>query len=241
MGAAGAIPEDGEPAFDEHESELVAGLSGPLAAAVRDHARPVTHALGCADQRGPGLMLFAPSGELISVNDDSLAWLDELAGEVVEADAFAFPLPMIVVGTLMRARAIAAERDSGSARARIQSHSTGRWLVCHASCLRDAGGAIGNTALVIEPAAASEIAPLITQAYELSAREQQITQLVARGLGTADIADQLYLSTHTVRDYIKAIFDKVGVSSRGELVAKLFAEHYAPDHLDPHGVDRAGE
>ncbi len=30
-----------------------------------------------------------------------------------------------------------------------------------------------------------------------------------------------------MRDYIKAVFDKVGVSSRGELVAKLFAEHYA--------------
>ena len=38
---------------------------------------------------------------------------------------------------------------------------------------------------------------------------------------------------------MKAIFDKVGVSSRGELVAKLFAEHYAPLHLDPEGLERA--
>jgi DNA-binding CsgD family transcriptional regulator len=30
-----------------------------------------------------------------------------------------------------------------------------------------------------------------------------------------------------VRDYVKSVFDKVGVSSRGELVAKLFAEHYS--------------
>ena len=34
-------------------------------------------------------------------------------------------------------------------------------------------------------------------------------------------------SAHTVRDYLKAIFDTVGVGSRGELVARLFAEHYA--------------
>ena len=47
-------------------------------------------------------------------------------------------------------------------------------------------------------------------------------------LGTAEIAADLYLSAHTVRDHIKAIFEKVGVSSRGELVHKMFAEHYAP-------------
>ena len=192
-------------------------------------------------RRGPGLMLFASSGELLSVNDDARAWLDELAGTAAQRDAFGIPLPMVVVSTLIRARAVAEERDHGRARARIQSRATGRWLVCHASCMRDANGTIGNTALVIEPAHASEIAPIITQAYSLSPREQQITQLIARGVGTADIADELLLSTHTVRDYVKAIFEKVGVSSRGELVAKLLAEHYAPIHLDPEGIDRVGE
>ena len=64
---------------------------------------------------------------------------------------------------------------------------------------------------------------------------------MARGLGTADIADELYLSPHTVRDHIKTIFEKVGVTSRGELVATLFAEHYGPIHLAPGGVERAGE
>ena len=38
-------------------------------------------------------------------------------------------------------------------------------------------------------------------------------------------------SAHTVRDHVKAIFAKVGVSSRGELVARLFADHYEPAHL----------
>ena len=43
---------------------------------------------------------------------------------------------------------------------------------------------------------------------------------------TPEIATELFLSGHTVRDYIKSVFEKVGVSSRGELIAKLFAEHY---------------
>jgi DNA-binding NarL/FixJ family response regulator len=81
------------------------------------------------------------------------------------------------------------------------------------------------------PMPASEVAPIIADAYELSPREREITELIARGLGTADIAAELHLSVYTVRDYVKAVFDKVGASSRGELVAKLFAEHYAPLHL----------
>jgi DNA-binding NarL/FixJ family response regulator len=84
---------------------------------------------------------------------------------------------------------------------------------------------------VIEPAKAAEIAPIIIEAYDLSEREQQITRLIARGAGTAEIAGELHLSAHTVRDHVKAIFAKVEVSSRGELVAKLFAEFYEPVHV----------
>ena len=79
----------------------------------------------------------------------------------------------------------------------------------------------------------SEVLPIIAEAYELSLRERQITQCIARGAGTGEIAQLLHLSPHTVRDYVKALFEKLGVSSRGELVAKLFTEHYAPIHYSP--------
>jgi DNA-binding NarL/FixJ family response regulator len=70
--------------------------------------------------------------------------------------------------------------------------------------------------------------PVVVEAYCLTTREQQITQALARGLSNVEIAAELFLSAHTVRDHLKAIFAKVGVGSRGELVAKLFAEHYGP-------------
>ena len=66
------------------------------------------------------------------------------------------------------------------------------------------------------------------EAYGLTSRELEVTRSIARGLGTAEIAAHLHLSAHTVRDHIKVVFAKVGVSSRGELVHKVFAEHYAP-------------
>jgi DNA-binding CsgD family transcriptional regulator len=221
----GLYRESGRPAFDAGDAELVASLSEPLAATVREHARPVAAPVAEPGERGPGLLVFAPSGELLSANDEALAWLEQLPPDSDRHDSFNLPLPMVAAGTLMRARATA------TARARLRS-ATGRWLVFHATCLRDANGEIEQTALVVEPAHASEIAPIIVQAYELSAREQEITRLIAQGLGTRAIATRLHLSTHTVRDHVKAVFEKVGVSSRGELVATLFAEHYAPAHMD---------
>jgi DNA-binding CsgD family transcriptional regulator len=80
---------------------------------------------------------------------------------------------------------------------------------------------------MIEPAKSAEIAPIIIEAYGLTPRERDVVRAIARGMSTAEMAAELFLSTHTVRDYVKSVFDKVGVSSRGELVARLFAEHYS--------------
>ena len=83
-----------------------------------------------------------------------------------------------------------------------------------------------DAAVVIEPAKASEVAPLIVEAYELTPREVDVTRALARGLTTNEIARELHLSRYTVQDHLKSVYEKAGVSSRGELVAKMFADHY---------------
>ena len=52
----------------------------------------------------------------------------------------------------------------------------------------------------------------------LSARERQVIQHVAGGLSNREIAHTLSLSPHTVKNYLFRIFDKLGVSSRTELL-----------------------
>ncbi|MFJ5556158.1 response regulator transcription factor [Streptomyces sp. NPDC093250] len=59
-------------------------------------------------------------------------------------------------------------------------------------------------------------------------------------MSTSGISQELHLSPHTVRDHIKAIFGKLGVSSRGELVGQLFTEYYDPAPLPPSGPGRRG-
>jgi DNA-binding CsgD family transcriptional regulator len=55
-----------------------------------------------------------------------------------------------------------------------------------------------------------------------------VTRLVARGLPTDAIAARLHLSPWTVQDHLKAIFEKVGVATRGELVARVYFGPQAP-------------
>ena len=61
----------------------------------------------------------------------------------------------------------------------------------------------------------------------LTPREEQVVALVAEGLSNRDTARELSLSEHTVKKYLFRIFDKLGISSRVELV--LYAvNHGAP-------------
>ncbi|MER6016523.1 helix-turn-helix transcriptional regulator [Streptomyces anulatus] len=219
---------EGRAAFDDAETQLIASVLTPLAKQLRSFAEPDLQPQPQPDgPHGPGLLLFDPSGALLSVNDDALVYLDALPEGPAVPSPQGIRVPSFIQATAMKARAVAQERDRGQARARVRNRA-GRWLVCHASCLRETGGGLGASAVVIEPAKTSEIVPLIVDAYELTDRETEVTQYIARGLPTGEIADRLHLSPHTVRDHIKAVFEKVGVSSRGELVGKLFTEYYAP-------------
>jgi DNA-binding CsgD family transcriptional regulator len=85
-------------------------------------------------------------------------------------------------------------------------------------------GAEIRTAVTLEPARAPELAQLIADAYGLTGRERRVAELVALGLPNAAIAGRLYLSIYTVQDHLKAMFEKLGVSSRGQLVARLFVD-----------------
>jgi DNA-binding NarL/FixJ family response regulator len=51
----------------------------------------------------------------------------------------------------------------------------------------------------------------------LTAREAEVVHLLADGLSTRDISHKLALTEHTIRNYLSAIYDKLGVSSRVEL------------------------
>jgi DNA-binding NarL/FixJ family response regulator len=69
----------------------------------------------------------------------------------------------------------------------------------------------------------------------LSSREQDVVAGVAAGLSNREIANQLKLSEHTVKNYLFRIFEKLGVANRVELI--LYAVNQLSDRPEPVAVD----
>ncbi len=56
---------------------------------------------------------------------------------------------------------------------------------------------------------------------EMTEREREIASLLAEGLTNRQIADKLYISEGTVKNYISSIYDKTGIHDRVKLVVAL--------------------
>jgi DNA-binding CsgD family transcriptional regulator len=107
----------------------------------------------------------------------------------------------------------------------VLSH-TGRWIVLHGAALVADGAR--RVAVIIEPAHPARISSLLMAAYGLTEREQDVTRLVLQGNSTGEIAGRLTVSTQTVQQHLKSVFDKTSVRSRRELIGKVFFAHYEP-------------
>lgn len=59
------------------------------------------------------------------------------------------------------------------------------------------------------------------ESVDLSQRERSVLEGLAEGLAYKQIADQLGVSIHTVRNYIRRIYEKLHVQTRTEAVAKF--------------------
>jgi len=58
----------------------------------------------------------------------------------------------------------------------------------------------------------------------LTKRQEEIVYLVAEGLRNREIAEHLKISEHTIRNYLFRIFEKLGISSRTELILYAIAK-----------------
>ena len=204
----------GAPHFTARDVNVLASLKGECAQAQRVRlGQDLSADEGDSDR---GLLVLDDDHGIEMADAAAAAWLDELG-------ATGHRLPLAVTAVAERAREIESGRSDATATVRVRARS-GRWVLVRGSALGN-GGSAPRIAVSLEPARAPELAEVIADAFGFTARERRVTELVAQGLPNVAIAGQLFLSPYTVQDHLKAIFEKLGVSSRGQLVARLFVDH----------------
>jgi DNA-binding CsgD family transcriptional regulator len=220
-GTIGLYREPDRPLFDEADREFFVSLSPVLAAGVR-RALLLGEATDPEWPDSPGLLILDEGLAVESSSPGAERWLDELSAG---PDALPASVLAVAAAALHRESPLGGEVPM----ARVLSR-TGAWIVLHGAPLISDG--VRRVAVIIEPANPDRILPLLMSAYGLTEREKQVVGLVLQGLATRQIASRLFVSTNTVQQHLTKIFEKVGVRSRGDLVARLFFTHYEPRFRD---------
>ena len=169
-----------------------------------------------SDARTQGLVIVAHD-RVVALGGAAEYWLEQLGYPFV---VIGDPLPLALAAVVRRLSVLEGSGLTGPPAAVRLRTSRGVLLTVHATALRDAAGA-GAVALSIVRTDSAEHASLLLAAHGLTPAQRRVAELVLQGRTTGQIVRQLRISEHTVQDHLKAVFDKIGVRSRRDLVAVL--------------------
>ena len=208
-------------AFTQREADALASIAGAVAGGIRASLRFDAARRGSGSE-APGLVVVDAANTVELITPPAVALLESLGSDAVEQRNGSLPASVLALASFVRSGARRAETEGNV----VTVPSAGGWITLHAS--QPATGD-GRVAIVIEPASGPRSATLRLEISGVTAREREVATLLASGLSNADIAAALVLSPHTVQDHIKSLFEKVGVASRQELVARVFLDEYLPE------------
>jgi DNA-binding NarL/FixJ family response regulator len=212
----------------------MARLSRPIAEGWRASILAET-ARRSEHDRAPGLVILGPHDEIELITPAAREMLELLRCQspaVLSSDTP--PTAMRALAGIARGQG----RDQPGRFLRgLPIPTSDGWLVLDASLPE--GGVSDRVAIVIQRASSEQTAPLRLEAHGLTQREREIATMLVAGQTATDVAQQLCLSPHTVRDHAKAIYEKTGTRNRRELTAKVFHEEYRPHLTGPAPVNQS--
>ncbi len=218
-GALAVYRGTGDPAFTMADARTLAATGELVATAIQqvlfgldaDQSPPQVAPRTAADAHGPAVLIINSSDRVTHLSPAARIFIDDLGGWEHRS------LPTSILSV-----AASTRHPQEHPWARAQGRS-GRWLHLRAASLHGPAGTM-DVVVTIEPATSTELSHLTLTARGLTAREEDVAMLVLQGASTPAISSSLHLSPHTVQDHLKAIFAKLGVNSRREMIARLILD-----------------
>lgn len=208
--------------FGQDDIDFMASLSSVMSVGVRAGLLTRFVVDPSASTVGPAVVIIGADGAVQQMSAGAEDRLGDLLGSTDAVEAAG-----VITSLVGAARRYAAGEVDLPPRCRIRSRS-GMWLVLHATPLSPRGDTYGDVVVTIDEARPPEIVPLVVAAFDLTQRERDVTQLVLQGVDTKEIAATLHVSTYTVQDHLKSVFEKADVRSRRELIARIYFDQYVP-------------
>ncbi len=203
--------------FTADDAVVLASITAAIADGIRTSIR-FDAARQTGDGSAPGLVVLGPSNDVELITPPA----QELLAAMRSPALATVPSPVLALAGFTRGRSHDPDRQPDT----VAVPSPSGWITLHASLPE--GGADGRVAIVLERTASPQTTAIRLEAHGVTAREREIATLLAHGLTNPEIATRLVLSPYTVQDHIKNLFEKTGVSSRQELVARIFLDDYLP-------------
>ena len=209
------LHREGKAGFSARDIAVLTGIAPHAGEALR---RIVAGSIAQASRPDcdPAVVLTQGS-VVIGMTGAAASWLDELHGSSIDIGD---SVPFALLAVIRRLEALERAPDSAAPPRLTISTRRGSLLEVHAARVRGAEGE-GAVAITLAPAGAATRSSLLLAARGLTPAQRRVAALVLQGLSTREIVEDLGISEHTVQDHLKAVFDKVGVGSRRELVAAL--------------------
>ena len=207
--------------FTRDDAAALTRVAGPIADGLRASVR-FDAARRADDAGGPGLVVLGPANEVELITPPGRELLAELRSPVQGDSDETPPTPLLALAAFLRTRRPDAEWQPDV----VAVPTASGWITLHGS--QPEGHAGARVAIVLERAASAQATALRLEAHGVTPREREVAVLLAQGLSNPEIAGELFLSLYTVQDHVKSLFEKTGVASRRELVARIFLDDYLP-------------
>jgi DNA-binding CsgD family transcriptional regulator len=200
-------PDRGYTADEVRLAEAVGRLVGVAVEGIRareDLERELEQARAALELTGSAVVISDPEALEVRLNEAARRLLAQFRAGEERVYGLTAPPPDTPAGF---SRSVEVELLGGG-RGRLRGYS---------SRLPREGGALVTVLELDRERSGRLTGPLIA----LTPREQEVAGLVADGLTDREIAERLYLSRHTVSQYVKRIYRKLGVDSRVALTRLL--------------------